>query len=136
MLQPVSKQSESQQSLSQGVEGVLVPGGYWTLDDLRRLPRPSGGFFLKPERVQEELRAMPGWRGVAGYRGIDHVRCFPTVEVAVAFAAYAAAFAEETGQLCSVVQHMEHVTLTLTGRHPGGAFGVTRGVLDFAKRLA
>jgi hypothetical protein len=128
--------SESQSSTPQSVEGALIPTGIWTLDELRRVPRPSGDFFLKPERVQEELRAMPGWRGVAGYRGIDHVRRFPTAEVASAFAAYVSAFARETGQICSVVQCGEYVTLVLIGRHPGGSFGVTRAVLDFAKRLA
>jgi hypothetical protein len=46
------------------------------------------------------------------------------------------AVAQEAGQLCLVVQNAEHVTVTLTGRHPGGAFGVTRAVLDFVKRLA
>jgi hypothetical protein len=34
-----------------------------------------------------------------------------------------------------VVQTLEHVAVTLTGRHPGGQFGITRAVLDFAKRL-
>ena len=124
------------QGTSQSVEGVLIPRANWTLEDLRRLPRPSGEASLKPERVQEELRALPGWRGVANYRGIDHVRRFPTAGVAAAFAEYVSAFAQEAGQLCSVVQCGEHVTLTLTSRHPGGAFGVTRAVLDFARRLA
>jgi pterin-4a-carbinolamine dehydratase len=135
MLPSVSS-SLSQSLATQSAAGVLIPTGIWTHDELRRVPRPSGEYFLKPERVQEELRAMPGWRGVAGYRGIDHIRRFPTAEVAAAFAAYVSAFAQETGQLCSVVQCGEHVTLMLTGRHPGGSFGVTRGVLDFAKRLA
>ncbi len=121
---------------TQGVAGVLIPTGIWTHDELRRVPRPSGEYFLKPERVQEELRAMLSWRGVANYRGIDHIRRFPTAEVAAAFAGYVTAFAQEAGQLCSVVQCGEYVTVMLTGRHPGGSFGVTRGVLDFAKRLA
>jgi pterin-4a-carbinolamine dehydratase len=120
----------------QSVEMALIPTAAWTLADLRRVPRPSGLFFLKPERVQEELMSMPGWRAVASYRAIDHVRRFPTAEVASAFASFVSAFAQEAGQLCSAVQNGEHVTVTLTGRHPGGAFGVTRAVLDFAKRLA
>lgn len=122
--------------MSQSVETMLVPSAVWMLADLRRVPPLPDGHFLKPERVQEELQAMPGWRGVAHYRGIDHVRRFPTAEVAAAFTGYASAFAQETGQLCSVVQTGEHVTVTLTGRHPSGAFGVTRAVLDFAKRLS
>lgn len=124
------------ESVSQSGEVTLIPRGNWTQEELRRVPRPSGGFFLKPERVQEELTAMLSWRGVANSRGIDHIRRFPTAEVATAFAGYVTAFAQEAGQLCSVVQCGEYVTVMLTGRHPGGAFGVTRAVLDFAKRLA
>ena len=129
-------ESVSEGVVPQSVEVALLPRGIWTLEELRRVPRPSGGFFLKPERVQEELRAMLGWRGVSSYRGIDHVRRFPTAEVAAAYAGYVMAFAQEAGQLCSVVQCGEYVTVMLTGRHPGGAFGITRAVLDFAKRLA
>lgn len=122
--------------MQQSVEGLLVPTAVWTLPELRRVPRIPGAFFLKPERVQLELKVMPGWRGVANYQGIDHVRRFPTVEVASAFASYVSAFAQKAGQLCSVMQCGEHVTVMLTGRHPSGAFGVTRAVIDFAKRLA
>jgi hypothetical protein len=122
--------------LQQSVEEVSIPPVAWTLADLRRVPHLPGAFFLKPERVQDELTALPGWRGVANFRGIDLVRGFPTAEVASAFAGFVSAFAQEAGQLCLVVQNSEHVTVTLTGRHPGGAFGVTRAVLDFVKRLA
>jgi pterin-4a-carbinolamine dehydratase len=106
-----------------------------SLADLRRMPGLPDDHFLKPERVQEELMTMPGWRGILNFRAIDHVRRFPTEEVASAFASYVTAFAQESGQLCSVAQTLEHVTITLTGRHPGGHFGITRAALDFAKRL-
>jgi pterin-4a-carbinolamine dehydratase len=121
----------------QGVEAsVVLPSSGWTLADLvRRIPGLPEDHFLKPERVQEELMAMPGWRGIVNFRAIEHVRRLPTEEVATAFASYVAAFAQETGQLGSVTQTLEHVTLVLTGRHPGGNFGITRAVLDFAKRL-
>jgi pterin-4a-carbinolamine dehydratase len=120
----------------QGVEASVLPSSGWTLADLqRRIPGLPEGHFLKPERVQEELMAMPGWRGIVNFRAIDHIRRFPTAEVASKFAGYVSALAQETGQLCSVVQRLEHVTVTLTGRHPGGYFGITRAVLDFAKRL-
>jgi len=120
----------------QGVEAYVLPSSGWTFADLlRRIPGLPDDHFLKPERVQEELLAMPGWRGIVNFRAIDHVRRFPTAEVASKFADYVSALAEETGQLCSVVQTLEHVTVTLTGRHPGGHFGITRAALDFAKRL-
>jgi len=121
---------------SQGVEASVVPSSGWTLPELlRQIQGPPEGHFLKPERVQEELMAMPGWRGILNFRAIDHVRRFPTAEVASKFAGYVSAFAQELGQLASVVQTREHVTVTLTGRHPGGHVGITRAVLDFAKRL-
>src|SRR3954453_5332628 len=120
----------------QGVEALVLPSSGWTLTDLlRRIPGLPDDHFLKPERVQEELMAMLGWRGILNFRAIDHVRRFPTEEVASAFASYVTAFAQESGQLCSVAQTLEYVTVTLTGRHPGGHFGITRAVLDFAKRL-
>lgn len=120
----------------QGVEALVLPSSGWTLADLlRRIPGLPDDHFLKPERVQEELMTMLGWRGILNFRAIDHVRRFPTAEVASAFASYVTAFAQESGQLCSVAQTLEHVTITLTGRHPGGHFGITRAALDFAKRL-
>jgi pterin-4a-carbinolamine dehydratase len=120
----------------QGVEALVLPSSGWTLADLlRRIPGLPDDHFLKPERVQEELMTMLGWRGILNFRAIDHVRRFPTAEVASKFADYVSALAEESGQLCSVAQTLEHVTITLTGRHPGGHFGITRAALDFAKRL-
>lgn len=120
----------------QSVEALVLPSSGWTLADLyRRIPGLPDGHFLKPERVQEELMAMPGWRGIVSFRAIDSVRRFPTEEVASAFASYVKVLAEESGQLCSVAMSAEYVTVTLTGRHRGGQFGITRAVLDFAKRL-
>ncbi len=119
-----------------GVEAHVLPPSVWTLADLmRRTPSLPDGHFLKPERVQEELKAMPGWRGIVNFRGIQRVRRFPTEVVAFRFVDYVSALAHESGQLCSVVRTLEHVTVTLTGRHPGGYFGINRAVLDFAKRL-
>jgi len=120
----------------QGVEALVLPSSGWSLADLlRRIPGLPDDHFLKPERVQEELMMMPGWRGILNFRAIDHVRRFPTAEVASKFVDYVSALAQESGQLCSVAQTLEHVTITLTGRHPGGHFGITRAALDFAKRL-
>jgi hypothetical protein len=120
----------------QGVEALVLPSSGWTLADLlRRMPGLPDDHFLKPERVQEELMAMLGWRGIVNFRAIDHVRRFPTEAVASAFASYVTALARESGQLCLVSQSLEYITITITGRHPGGYFGITRAALDFAKRL-
>ena len=120
----------------QSLEAFVLPSSGWTLGELfRRMPGLPDDHFLKPERVQEELMAMPGWRGIVNFRAIDHVCRFPTEEVASAFASYVTAHAQESGQLCLVSQTLEYVTITITGRHPGGYFGITRAALDFAKRL-
>jgi pterin-4a-carbinolamine dehydratase len=120
----------------QSVEALVLPSSGWTLADLlRRMPGLPDDHFLKPERVQEELMTMPGWRGILNFRAIDHVRRFPTEAVASAFASYVTALARESGQLCLVSQSLEYITITITGRHPGGYFGITRAALDFAKRL-
>lgn len=120
----------------QGVEAYILPSSGWTLADLmRRIPSLPADHFLKPKHVQEELRTMLSWRGIVNFRAIQHVRRFPTEEVASKFVDYVSALARESGQLCAVAQTLEHVTVTLTGRHPGGHFGITRAVLDFAKRL-
>jgi|GEM_PF-1696944 len=104
---------------------------------LRRPPRPVGGpvVDLKSERVQEALAAMPSWRAVRGMRAIEQLLRFPSAQVAEAYAGYVKAFAGEVGQRCSVTQACEHVTVTLTGRRSNGVFGITRPVLDFARRL-
>ncbi|HEY2290297.1 MAG TPA: 4a-hydroxytetrahydrobiopterin dehydratase, partial [Thermoanaerobaculia bacterium] len=116
--------------MSQSVEASVVspsvvspsPGGALA-DLLQRIPGLPEDHFLKPERVQEELMAMPGWRGIVDGQAIDQIRRFPTAEVASKFADYVSSLAQEAGQLCSVVQTLEHVAVTLTGRHPGGQFG-------------
>ena len=55
--------------------------------------------------------------------------------MAEAYAAYVKAFAGEVGQRCSVTRVCEHVTVTVTGRRSNGGLGITRPVLDFARRL-
>jgi pterin-4a-carbinolamine dehydratase len=105
---------------------------------LRQPHRPVGGspiIDLKSERVQEMLAAMPGWRPVRGMRGIERFRHFPASQVAEAYAAYVKAFAEEVGQRCTVTQACENVTVTVMGRRGGGGLGITRPVIDFARRL-
>ena len=107
------------------------------VSQLRQPPRPIGGpsVDLKSERVQEALAAMPGWRAVRGMRAVERLRRFPAVPVAEAYAAYVKAFAEEVGQRCSVAQARDHVTVTIMGRRSNGGLGITRPVLDFARRL-
>jgi len=104
---------------------------------VRQPPRPVGSpvVDLKSERVQEVLAALPSWRAVGGMRGIEQLQRFPAAHVAEAYAAYVKAFAEEVGQRCSVTQAREHVTVTVTGRRRYGGLGITRPVLDFARRL-
>ncbi|HEY0511197.1 MAG TPA: hypothetical protein VGH73_04800 [Thermoanaerobaculia bacterium] len=140
----------------QSVEEVVVVKSA-SAPRLRRPPRGSGEELrveelgteevqedLKPERVQEglrseqvreALRSLPGWRMTTGVRGIDQIRTFPAACVAAAYGEFVLTFAAAAGQLCSVVQTHEHVTVTLSGRKGRGFTNVTRAVLDFAKRL-
>lgn len=98
---------------------------------------------LKPERVQEELRAegervrealkaLPGWRVISRARGIERISGFPAAPVASAYSAFVSGFADEVGQRCSIEQAQQHVTVTLFGRRRNA---VTKAVLDFARRL-
>jgi pterin-4a-carbinolamine dehydratase len=107
------------------------------VSQLRQPPRPVGGpsVDLKSERVQEALAAMPGWRAVRGMRAVEKFQRFPTAQVAQAYAAYVKAFADEVGQRCSVLQECNQLTVLVTGRRSNGGLGITKPVLDFARRL-
>lgn len=117
--------------------GVIEETTNGKASKVRQPQRPVGGPIvdLKSERVQEALAAMPGWRPIRWMRGIERFRRFPTARVAESYAAYVKAFAEEVGQRCTVTQTCEHVTVTVAGRRSLGGPGITRPVLDFARRL-
>lgn len=91
---------------------------------------------LKAERVQEELKSMPGW-GLAGEgKAIDRVREFPDHRVAHAFAGYVADAAAGAGQPVWVTQNGRQLVITLRSKARNGGYGdLTDSTLAFARRL-
>jgi pterin-4a-carbinolamine dehydratase len=98
---------------------------------LRRSFRPGGA--LKPERVQEELRKMPGWKLSPDGKSIGHLRDFVQGAGAAKWAAFVAELATADSQPVHLGISGTRVLLTLPHRH--GASGLTAAVLDFARQL-
>ena len=122
--------------MSQKVEAVTVVEA--APQKMRRKPVWEG--LLKPERVQEMLRAavatMPGWKLARGILALDRVQQFPTPQVAEAFASFVSQFAAEVGQRCSITRTGEHVAVTVhVPAVRGKNRGLVKSVVDFAKRL-
>lgn len=97
---------------------------------LRRPPRPVGR--LKPERVQEELKTMPGWRVLAGARGLGRTRRFNHTLAAAKFAAWVAELGAVEGHAVTLGIFGNRVTLALQrpSRH-----GISMALIDFARQL-
>ena len=102
---------------------------------LRRTIRP---FFqkLKPERVQEELAAMPGWELTAG-RYIGRSFRFASERAADAYTAFVSSSARDVGQ--PVRLQLSGCNLDVELYSPplrNGSHGpLTMAVLDFARKL-
>jgi pterin-4a-carbinolamine dehydratase len=89
---------------------------------------------LKAERVQEKLRAVPGWRLLSGGKGVDRVREFQDPRVAAAWAQFVNLYAERAGLPAEVTVSGARVMVVLRDRvHRGGS--LTDAVLDFVKVL-
>jgi len=101
---------------------------------LLRLPRRIRK--LKPERVQEELKAMAGWRLMPGDSAIGRVRDFATAEAAIAWSLLTAALAHQQGHAYTLERSGNRVAVTRyqAGR-TGRASGVTMAVLETGKAL-
>ncbi|HYG65255.1 MAG TPA: hypothetical protein VEL74_21925 [Thermoanaerobaculia bacterium] len=80
---------------------------------------------LKAERVQEKLRAAPGWRLLAGGKAVDRVREFHDPRVAAAWAQFVHLYAERAGFPAEVTVSGARVMVILRDR-------VTRGELSAA----
>lgn len=91
---------------------------------------------LKPERVQEALQAMPGWKLDMTRKAIDRVHEFSDSKVALAFATFATELAGAGRQPISVFVSGGRVGLTLHGQpRRGKKGGLTLAVMELAKRL-
>lgn len=96
----------------------------------RRSGRPGGK--LKPERVQEELKSMPGWRLRADGNALVRTRKFSQPDAAARFAATVADLAAAQGQpaLLGVTAHQVTLTLQRPTRN-----GIDMALIDFARQL-
>src|SRR3954451_8421567 len=91
---------------------------------------------LKPERVQEALQAMPGWKLDMSRKALDRLHEFSDSKVALAFATFATELAGAGRQPISVFVSGGRVGLTLHGQpRRGKKGGLTLAVMELAKRL-
>lgn len=105
------------------------------VNQLRRPPKPVER--LKAERVQEELRAMPGWRLTQTGRAIHRVLWFPGRDVAAAYASYVSALAYSESQRVHLSVMECRVSVTVYGEPPllDDDSWLDQGNLDFAVRI-
>lgn len=91
---------------------------------------------LKAERVQEELKTMPGWRLASGGKAIDRAKAFPNAEVARLYSGFVSAFAGSLGLPVVTSTAGGQVIVTLHAPRGHGRVGpLTEGVLELARRL-
>ncbi|HKV08955.1 MAG TPA: 4a-hydroxytetrahydrobiopterin dehydratase [Thermoanaerobaculia bacterium] len=105
--------------------------------NVRRPPRPVDLVVtrLKAERVQEELKTMPGWQLTAGGEAVDRVREFPTKDLAVVFVNFVAMMASLQEQSLDLSLWGNVVGVTLSAALSPEHREVTQEVLDFARML-
>lgn len=91
---------------------------------------------LKSERVQEMLRAMPGWALLQESQAIGRTFQFPSKRVAAKFAEYVSTYAEEEGHHINLDVSRVEVSLTVTGPKQRGRYGeLTEEAVTFAQKL-
>ena len=91
---------------------------------------PGPGTALKAERVQEELKAMPGWELFPHGKALHRAREFAVPMVAAKFASYAAELAATAHQSVQLQWSGTRVSVILHGRG-----GITETLLGFARQL-
>lgn len=115
-----------------------VSGVSTTVSELqkKRRPRPDEldtlNERLRSERVQQELKSMPGWRLLPNGWEIGLTRRMPGPGVALSFAAYATRYAESMRLKLTASVRGDRVMLSL--RSPRSNH-VTWGVIELARRL-
>ncbi|HWM90110.1 MAG TPA: hypothetical protein VN493_05035 [Thermoanaerobaculia bacterium] len=88
---------------------------------------------LKPERIQQHLLRLPGWKLRAKAPGIESVRHFTSPEGASTFASYACRLAAKQRQPVKIVVKGGKVIVSLPGYPPRGCTG---GLTDAVFKLA
>ena len=91
---------------------------------------------LKPERVQELLLALPGWRLRQDGLGIENVRSFNSPKAARSCVGQVCKLAESTRQPVNVRLAGKQVSVTLQG-HPakGCVGGINGAVFNLAGKI-
>ena len=90
---------------------------------------------LKAERVQEELKTLPGWQLTVDEKAVDRVREFPSPDLAVVFVNFVAMLASLEEQPVDLSLSANRVVVTLSAVLSPSRRGITQGVLDFARML-
>jgi pterin-4a-carbinolamine dehydratase len=102
---------------------------------LRRTPRPPYE-DLKPERVPEELKAMPDWSLLTGGRAIQSTMGFTSEKAASHFAVFTSATAADVGQPAHLTLNGKVLTVKLFApRIQGRTAPLDTGVLAFARQI-
>lgn len=91
---------------------------------------------LKPERVQQLLAKLPGWRLRQDGRGIENVRSFTSARAVRSFVSHVCKLAEVRNQPVAVRLAGKQVTITLQG-HPakGCTGGINGAVFNLAGKI-
>lgn len=101
-----------------------------------KLRRPPHATALKPERIQERLAALPGWRLMPGGDAIGSLRQLRSSPMAASYAAFVAGYSGFKRLPVTLECSGKQVMITLRGRGLNGApGGLTEEVFDFAEIL-
>ncbi|PYQ64352.1 MAG: hypothetical protein DMF53_07675 [Acidobacteria bacterium] len=100
----------------------------------RRVARPLQK--LKPERVQEELRTMPGWSMLPNGKILQRTYQLSSDRAAAHYATYFSAHAEDRGQPAILNLTGRTLTVKLFAPHSRGHYAaLDMGVIAFARQL-
>ena len=101
-------------------------------------PFPDVGTELKPERVQELLKALPGWQLAASGKAIERTRALPNGQVAALFGAYVTTYGKAVGQPVRLGLNDALVRVTLHAPFAGDSepVGLTESVFEFAHLIS
>jgi pterin-4a-carbinolamine dehydratase len=93
---------------------------------------------LKPERVQEELAAMPEWELLAGGKSIGRSFRFASERAAVTYAAFVSSTAVDAGQPVRLLLDGRRLEVKLFSppSRNGSRGELTMEVLDFARKMS
>lgn len=91
---------------------------------------------LKPERVQEELRTLPGWSLLPNGKIIQRTYQLTSDRAAANYATYLSAHAGDTGQPAILSLTGRTLTVKLFAPHSRGHYAaLDMGVIAFARQL-